>query len=94
MKIIPIFRMVALAEGISFLVLLGIAMPLKYAMNLPQAVQMVGMLHGVLFVSFVVLAWSAMSVMNKSYLWLIKAFALSLIPFGTFVLDKVLKKHL
>ena len=93
MKTVSIFRIVALAEGISFLILLGIAMPLKYAFDLPQAVQIVGMLHGVLFVSFILLAWAAMAAMEKSYLWLLKAFALSIIPFGTFVLDRDLKKH-
>ncbi len=93
MKTVSIFRIVALAEGISFLVLLGIAMPLKYLFDFPQAVQIVGMLHGVLFVSFILLAWAAMAAMEKSYLWLLKAFALSIIPFGTFVLDRDLKKH-
>jgi integral membrane protein len=93
MKTIPIFRIIALAEGVSFLILLCIAMPLKYAFDFPQAVQIVGMLHGVLFVSFILLAWAAMSAMEKSYLWLLKAFALSIIPFGTFVLDRDLKKH-
>jgi integral membrane protein len=93
MKTVTIFRFVALAEGISFLVLLGIAMPLKYLFDFPQAVQIVGMLHGVLFVSFILLAWAAMSAMEKGYLWLIKAFALSVIPFGTFVLDKELRQQ-
>ncbi|MEN9962925.1 MAG: hypothetical protein RL582_20 [Bacteroidota bacterium] len=93
MKTVSIFRIVALAEGISFLILLGIAMPLKYAFDFPKAVQIVGMLHGVLFVSFILLAWAAMAAMEKSYLWLLKAFALSIIPFGTFVLDRDLKKH-
>lgn len=93
MKTVSIFRIVALAEGISFLVLLAIAMPLKYAFGFPQAVQVVGMLHGVLFVSFIALAWSVMLILDKSYLWLIKAFVLSLIPFGTFVLDKEFRKQ-
>jgi len=93
MKTIKLFRIVAMAEGISFLVLLGIAMPLKYMFDFPQAVQFTGMLHGVLFVSFILLAWSAMSAMEKGYLWLLKAFALSVIPFGTFVLDKELRAY-
>jgi integral membrane protein len=93
MKTVSIFRFVALAEGISFLMLLGIAMPLKYLFDFPQAVQIIGMLHGVLFVSFILLAWAAMSAMEKSYLWLLKAFALSIIPFGTFVLDKELRQQ-
>jgi len=45
-------RAVALVEGISFLVLLGVAMPLKYLAGLPQAVTVVGWLHGLLFITF------------------------------------------
>ena len=49
------FRTVAFLEGVSFLVLLGIAMPLKYFADLPLAVRVVGMAHGLLFVVYVVL---------------------------------------
>ena len=48
-------RFVGLLEGVSLLVLLGIAMPLKYLANQPDAVKLVGWAHGVLFVLFVVL---------------------------------------
>ena len=48
-------RVVALLEGISFLVLLLIAMPLKYYGGIPSVTQMVGMAHGVLFVAYVAL---------------------------------------
>jgi integral membrane protein len=51
------FRKIAFAEGVSFLVLLLIAMPLKYFANLPIAVTIVGGLHGFLFVAFVAIAW-------------------------------------
>jgi integral membrane protein len=81
------FRIVAFLEGMSFLILLGIAMPLKYLAGLPQAVKVVGMAHGVLFVLFLVLliqvtiekGWS----FKKSFL----SFFSSLIPFGTFYAD-------
>ena len=49
-----ILRFIGLLEGISFLVLLGIAMPLKYYMNKPETVKIVGMAHGVLFVLYVI----------------------------------------
>ncbi|WP_317048755.1 DUF3817 domain-containing protein [Hymenobacter sediminis] len=48
-------RVVGFLEGISFLVLLGIAMPLKYLLGQPEAVRIVGMAHGVLFVAYVLL---------------------------------------
>lgn len=84
------FRMIAIAEGISFLVLLGIAMPLKYAAGLPQAVMITGWLHGVLFIGYMV---AGLAVKIK-YNWGIKktflAVMASLIPFGPFILDKKL----
>ena len=49
-------RKAGIAEGISFLVLLGIAMPLKYLFDQPMAVTIVGWAHGVLFVVFIFLA--------------------------------------
>ena len=56
-KTLTWFRRIAFAEGVSFLVLLGIAMPLKYFANMPKAVSVVGMIHGILFVAFMILAW-------------------------------------
>ncbi|MGN7887309.1 DUF3817 domain-containing protein [Dyadobacter sp. 22481] len=80
-------RIIAFLEGISFLALLGIAMPLKYFAGLPQAVRIVGMAHGVLFVLFVLLLIQV--AIEKS--WPLKksalSFASSLIPFGTFYAD-------
>ena len=48
-------RVISLLEGISLLVLLGIAMPLKYMLHLPAAVRLVGMAHGILFIAYVLL---------------------------------------
>jgi integral membrane protein len=93
-KSINRFRYIALAEGISYLILLGIAMPLKYFADMPKAVSVVGMLHGVLFVAFVLSAFDVMGLMKKSFLWLVKAMIVSFIPFGTFWLDKQLKNDL
>jgi len=92
--VIRLFRIVALAEGISFLLLLGVAMPLKYLANMPAAVRIAGMLHGVLFVAFVILAWETMNKLNKKYSWFFIAFLASILPFGTFVLENKLKKEL
>jgi integral membrane protein len=92
-KTIHWFRRVAIAEGISFLVLLLIAMPLKYFADLPQAVKVVGWAHGVLFIAFLALAYEAKTVMDKKFGWLVKAFAASVLPFGTFWLDRELRKE-
>lgn len=87
------FRIIAIAEGISFIVLLGIAMPLKYFMDMPMAVKIVGYIHGFLFIAFVAMAWNVKNELNKNTVWFGKALLASLLPFGTFVLDKSLKKE-
>ena len=58
-----------MAEGVSFLVLLLVAMPLKYLANMPMAVTIVGGLHGILFVAFLVLANEVRSDYKKSFSW-------------------------
>ena len=87
------FRIIAIAEGISFIVLLGIAMPLKYFANLPMAVTVVGGLHGILFVGFIILAYMVKEEHNKKFNWMVKAGLASIIPFGTFYMDKEWKKE-
>ena len=80
-------RAIGLLEGISFLVLLGVAMPLKYVWGEPQAVRVVGMAHGVLFLAYVtaaVQAWLEHNWSWKRAAWVIAA---SLVPFGTFYTD-------
>ena len=88
------FRVVAFIEGVSFLVLLGIAMPLKYFADMPMAVRVVGMAHGVLFIAYVVLV--ALLFARRAFTFRRSAWALvlSLIPFGTFVLDREIARDL
>jgi integral membrane protein len=87
------FRYVSLAEGVSYLVLLGIAMPLKYAAGMPGAVRVVGMAHGVLFVAYVVaLAWAARAArwpISKSAV----AMVASIVPLGAFWLERRLRRE-
>jgi len=92
-KLLHRFRMVGRAEGISFLVLLLVAMPLKYLMNIPEPVKVMGWIHGALFVSFVYFAFEIMGALNKNFLWLLKALAAAFLPLGTFVFDRQLKKE-
>ena len=81
------FRKIAFAEGVSFLVLLLIAMPLKYMAELPITVTIVGGLHGILFVAFVVLACQVKNEYKKDWGWLAISFIASILPFGTFWMD-------
>ena len=92
-KTFQLFRKVALAEGISFLVLLFIAMPLKYFASIPIAVTIVGGLHGLLFVAFIVLAWETRNEYKRNWTWLGKGFLASILPFGTFVMEKQWKRE-
>ncbi len=84
------FRQVALAEGVSYLVLLGVAMPLKYLADMPLAVRVVGSLHGVLFVAYAILVGLLLARRTWSFGRAVWAMFLSLVPFGTFVLDRQL----
>ncbi len=87
------FRKIAFAEGVSFLVLLLVAMPMKYMADMPLAVTIVGGLHGALFVGFIVLALLVKDSYKKSFGWLAKSFIASILPFGTFVMDKQWKRE-
>jgi integral membrane protein len=81
-------RRVGIAEGISFIVLLAVAMPLKYFWGWPLAVKVVGWAHGVLFVAYLAAVVLAARVMDYNLGRLMVAFAASLIPIGTFWLDR------
>ncbi len=86
-------RLVGVLEGLSYLVLLGIAMPLKYFAGYPQAVQVTGAIHGGLFVLFLLLV---VEVMFRRRWWSLGFAAVSLlasvVPCGTFVYDAWLKQ--
>lgn len=92
-KLVNRFRMVGIAEGISFLILLLIAMPLKYMFNIPEAVKIFGWMHGALFIGFTYLAFEVMGALRKNIGWFAKAFAAAIIPCGTFIFDRQLKKE-
>jgi len=85
------FRLIALLEGVSFLVLLFIAMPLKYLLDEPLLVKYVGMAHGVLFILFMVLLLITAKECKWKISFISMAFIASLLPFGTFYLEKKLK---
>lgn len=84
-------RVIGLLEGISFITLLFVAMPLKYIGGEPMAVKVVGMAHGILFLMFVAALADASFAKRWEYGFRTLAFISSLIPFGTFWLDRKLK---
>ena len=69
------------------MVLLLLAMPLKYLANLPLAVTIVGGIHGFLFVVFMALALAVILQYKKSIWWLFASFIASIVPLGTFWMD-------
>jgi integral membrane protein len=87
-------RFIGFVEGMSFLILLFVAMPLKYWGGMPLAVRIVGSIHGGLFILF----FLAVAEVSKARGWWNgsfwgKAFVASIIPFGTFVFDRWLKRQ-
>jgi len=86
------FRMMGLLEGGSLLVLVFIAMPLKYWAGFPEAVRFVGSLHGFLFVFYVLMIIYTTFKVRWSLLWAVSAFAVAFIPFGNMVLDRFLQR--
>jgi len=88
------FRLINKIEGISFIILLFVAMPLKYSFGYPMATKIVGMAHGVLVFAFIYQIIEA----KKEAGFTLKETALysilSLIPFGSFYTDKLLAKKM
>ncbi|WP_201528714.1 MULTISPECIES: DUF3817 domain-containing protein [Psychrobacter] len=81
-------------EGTSFLLLLCIAMPLKYMMGISEGVKYIGMAHGILFIAYIMILIVA-AIKIKMPLWAIPAGVLgSFLPFGPFIFDHFLKKSL
>lgn len=86
-------RLIGMIEGLSYLLLLGVAMPLKYMADMPQAVSIVGQAHGILFCVFGVALLNA----HMDCEWTLKRSALlfiaAILPFGPFVADGGLKRE-
>ena len=87
-KLLRTFRHVAVAEGISFLVLLLIAMPIKYILGNEWAVKIVGWAHGILFVAYVYYVARCWHAYRWSTGFTAAALLASLVPFGPFILHR------
>jgi integral membrane protein len=86
------FRMMGFIEGASLLILLFIAMPLKYLADIPEAVSVVGALHGFFFILYLLfIAYTTIRV-RWAFKWIFGSVLVAFIPFGNLVLDNRLKK--
>ena len=83
-----VFRLISFLEGISYLLLLFIAVPIKYLQEDATYVKILGMPHGILFMGYIILA----ILIQKQMKWNLKTMGIvvlaSIIPFGTFYVDK------
>jgi integral membrane protein len=82
------FKWISILEGTSFLLLLLVAMPLKYIWETPQMVEVVGMLHGILFVLYIMGALWLYKAMNWNLKILLVICISSVLPLGPFYVEK------
>lgn len=90
---INLYRKTAIIEGISYLILLFVAMPFKYFLDIPEPVKYFGWIHGVLFLVYMVI----LIITSLKYRWSIVRILVyiigSVLPFVPFILDKKLKQE-
>ncbi|MED5307513.1 MAG: DUF3817 domain-containing protein [Bacteroidota bacterium] len=87
MKKIFIFRLIALLEGLSFIFLVFLGMPLKYLYGNEMLVKILGMPHGILFIVYVLTAFLFKNKLELNIKELLIVLIASVIPFGTFYID-------
>ncbi len=88
---IDFLRMIGMAEGTSLLLLLFVAMPLKYLLGKPEMVKLVGWAHGVFFISFMMVVAYVFYTRKWKFTKVLTAFIAAFLPFGTFWFDRKLK---
>lgn len=86
------FKVIALLEGISYILLLFVAVPIKYLANDPQYVKLLGMPHGLLFIAYIILAVLLAPKLKWDGKTLLIVLVASIIPFGTFYIDRAYLK--
>jgi integral membrane protein len=86
---LALFKKISIAEGMSFLALLFIAMPMKYFMDIPLAVKYGGWAHGLLFIAYMIWLYLAADEQKWSIKTIVLAFLASLFPFGPFIFHKM-----
>ncbi len=85
------FRLISAIEGLSYLILVFIAMPIKYMGDNPYYVKIFGMAHGVLFILFMISLFEVKKREKWDTGFMFQLFVLSLIPFGAFVIESKVK---
>ena len=86
-------RLNGFVVGVSLLVLIFIAMPIKYIGGNPYPVKMVSWIHGILLIQFLYQAYIVKEEQDWSFTFVLNSFLASILPFGTFIFDKWLKKQ-
>ena len=84
---LKLFRIIAFLEGVSYILLLFIATPIKYIMEEPKYVKILGMPHGLLFIAYIVLAVIVGAHLKWKSKVMRNVLLASIIPFGTFYID-------
>ena len=87
------FRLVGILEGISFLFLMGIAVPIKYMAGNPWPVKIGGWIHGIFFILYLVMLYEVWKAYKWSFAKVFWGVVAALLPFGTFILDRKLAKE-
>ena len=82
------FRVISLLEALSFVILLLVAMPIKYILGNPELVRIVGMAHGILFVLYILGALLFKKKLNWSNQILVVVILCSIIPLGPLYVDR------
>ena len=92
-KNIQQLRWIGFVEGVSYVILLIISMPLKYYFEFPMAVKVNGWIHGILFIVYIFAVLKTAWLVKWNYSRTAISLIASLIPLATFVLDRSLKKE-
>ncbi len=87
------FRLLSLIEGSSLLILLFVAMPAKYYLDIKMAVPIIGTIHGMLYLSYMVISLVVSHQRNWSIIKWLTVFLAGVIPFACFILDRILKRE-
>jgi integral membrane protein len=88
LSFINIFRLVAFLEGVSYILLLFIATPIKYVLHEPKYVKLLGMPHGLLFIAYIIIACMYKAETNWTKSQFYSVLVASIIPLGTFYIDR------
>jgi len=91
-KAVHFLRITGLIEAVSFMVLVSIAIPLKYIWHMPMAVRVVGMIHGILFIMFCVALVRATRAARCPLSRGALVFVAALVPFGPFLIDRRMRE--